>query len=347
MLNKIPLFVLLLSHVISMPTVAAEKTDWLRDAKWGVMTHYLGAPPSSEGGKELTAEAWNAQIDAFGVPGLVKQLVDTGTKYYLITIGQNSGHYCAPNATYDRLVGIKPSKCSHRDLVADLAKALRPHGIRLMVYLPSGAPAADPVAMKRLGWRWGFEGGWPKWGKRTNERLPEFQKKWEAIIREWSLRWGKDVAGWWIDGCYFADEMYRAADAPNFASLAAALKAGNPDAIVAFNPGVKVPVVCLTKHEDYTAGEVPLKQMPEAIRTCPGRWIERDGSRVQYQLLTYLGDSWCRGEKPQLSDATIIDYVRRLSAQGGAATFDVPIGKNGLIPQPFVDQLKAVGKAVK
>ncbi len=326
---------------------AAEKTDWMRDAKWGVMTHYLGAAPSSKGGKELTAEAWNARIDAFDVPGLVEQLVESGAKYYLFTLGQNSGHYCAPNATYDRLVGIEPSKCSRRDLVADLAKALRPHGIRLMIYLPSGAPAADPVAVERLGWRWGFEGGWPSWGKPTHERLPEFQKKWEAIVRDWSLRWGKDVAGWWIDGCYFADDMYRAKDTPNFASLAAALKAGNPNAIVAFNPGVKLPVVCHSKHEDYTAGEVGLKQMPEAIRTCPGRWIERDGSRVQYQLLTFLGESWCRGEKPQLPDKEIIDYVRRLSEKGGAVTFDVPIGTNGLIPKPFVDQLKAVGRAAR
>jgi len=36
---------------------AAEPTDWFHDAKWGVMTHYLGAPPSSNGGAELTAEA--------------------------------------------------------------------------------------------------------------------------------------------------------------------------------------------------------------------------------------------------------------------------------------------------
>ena len=90
----------------------AAKTDWLSQARWGVMTHYLGAPPSSAGGAELTAEMWNAQIDAFDVDGLAEQLVSTGAKYLLFTLGQNSGHYCAPNATYDKLVGISPSKCS-------------------------------------------------------------------------------------------------------------------------------------------------------------------------------------------------------------------------------------------
>ena len=98
--------------------------------------------------------------------------------------------------------------------------------------------------------------------------------------------------------------MYRFDDEPNFASLAAALKAGNPHAIVAFNPGVKIPVICYTKYEDYTAGEARLQDMPGAIRTCPGRWLECDGHKAQYQVLSFLGTSWCRGERPALPDAT-------------------------------------------
>ncbi len=94
-----------LAAVLARGGSAAENTDWFRDAKFGVMTHYLGALPSSDGGAELTAEKWNAQIDAFDVPGLVRQIASTGAKYHLFTLGQNSGHYCAPNATYDRFVG--------------------------------------------------------------------------------------------------------------------------------------------------------------------------------------------------------------------------------------------------
>jgi hypothetical protein len=216
-----------------------------------------------------------------------------------------------------------------------------------MVYLPAGAPAADPVARKKLKWLWGRKGGWQLPGEPIGGRLAEFQRNWEAVIREWSLRWGSHVSGWWIDGCYFADVMYRFDDEPNFASLTAALKAGNPRSIVAFNPGVKIPVICHTRHEDYTAGEARLEQVPEAISTCGGRWIDRDGRKVQYQILSFLGTSWCRGERPAQPDKTIVDYTRRLNAKGGTITWDVPIGKNGLIPQPFVDQLKALGRAVK
>ncbi|MCD6286569.1 MAG: alpha-L-fucosidase [Anaerolineae bacterium] len=320
-----------------------DKTTWFADCGWGVFCHWLGAPPSSDGGAELTAEAWNRQVDAFDVEGLACQLEATGAPYFFITIGQNSGHYITPNDVYDEYVGIQPSKCSRRDLVADLYGALHSRGIELLVYLPSGAPAADPVAVSRLGWEWGFEGGWPGgWrARRTGKRLAEFQKKWEKVIWEWSMRWGPKVRGWWIDGCYFADEMYRHSDEPNFRSFAAALKAGNPDALVAFNPGVLIPVICHSEYEDYTAGEIA-----SALPECPGPWVERNGHTAQYHILSYLGESWCKG-RPRFPDELVVGYTKHVTSKGGVITWDVPIERGGLIPEPFVEQLTAIGKSMR
>ena len=326
--------------------LAAERAKWLHEARWGVMTHYLGAPPSTAGGADLTAEMWNEQVDAFDVQGLANQIASTGAKYLLFTIGQNSGHYCAPNATYDRIVGIRPSKCSRRDLVTDLSKALKARNIKLMVYTPNGAPAADVAARKKLKWLWGSPGDWQLPGEPVGGRLVEFQHNWEAILREWSLRWGKNVVGWWVDGCYFADKMYRFDDEPNFASFARALRAGNPDAIVAFNPGVLIPVVAHAKCEDYSAGEVDRDRLPQAVATCRGRWLEREGAKVQFHILTFLGKTWCGGEYPEWPNEKIVGYTRRVVAHGGAITFDVPIRKSGLIRQPFVDQLRTIGRAL-
>jgi len=301
-------------------------TDWFVAARWGAFSHYLT-------GAETSADDWNRQVDAFDVRGLAEQLASSGARYYFITIGQNSGHYCAPNATYDDLVGLRPSKCAQRDLISDLYDALHPRGIALLVYLPSGAPAQDKVAMERLGWKWGFQGEWPAWNTgRTGERLAEFQLRWEAIIREWSLGWGGKVKGWWIDGCYFADEMYRHPEPPNFASFAAALKAGNPDSLVAFNPGVKVPVICHSEEEDYTAGEIS-----NAFPVCSGRWVQG----AQYHILSYLGESWGRGT-PRFPDAFVIGYTQHVHSKGGVVTWDVPITPGGLIPQPFVEQLRTL-----
>jgi hypothetical protein len=299
--------------------MAKHKTDWFKEAKWGVFTHYLTT-------QDVSADDWNRRVDAFDVNRLAEQIESVGAKYYFITIGQNSGHYCAPNSVYDELVRIKPSKCSRRDLILDIADALKPKGIRLMVYLPSGGPAKDAVAHERLKW---VEAPWPKG---NGMRLAEFQAMWESVIREWSKRWGAKVSGWWLDGCYFADDMYRFPNQPNFESFAAALKAGNADSLVAFNPGVTVPVVSVTEYEDYTAGEIS-----DSLPICPGRWI----NKAQYHILSYLGDFWSDGH-PRFSDELVRYYTQDVNRKGGVVTWDVPISKEGIIPKEFLRQLKGL-----
>ncbi len=318
-------------------------TDWFRDRKWGVFTHFLGRVGDS-------AADWQARVEAFDVPGLVAQLVEVGAPYYCITVGQNSGHFCAPNATYDALVGIAPSKCSTRDLVADIADALAPHDIAMLAYLPSGAPDNDPVACAQLGWRNGFVGDWGS--PLTGDRLVDFQRRWEAIIREWSQRWGPRVKGWWIDGCYFADQMYRFPDAPNFQSFADALKAGNPDALVAFNPGVVTPVRCHWEGEEFTAGELSgdlpvggfgFGDNPAFCNFAPyGRFV--DGA--QFHVFNFLGEWWLHGA-PRFPDALVVGYTQYVTQHQGVITWDVPISDGGHIPEAYLRQLKAVGAAVK
>ena len=295
-----------------------HRTDWFKGARWGVFTHYLTGP-------EMTAQEWNERVNGFDAAGLAAQLEAIGAPYYFITLGQNSGHYCSPNATYDSYVGIKPGKCSTRDLVADLYDALHPKGIKLLVYLPAGAPNQDPVAVERLQWQNG------------PHRNREFQVKWEAVIREWSLRWGKKVAGWWFDGCYWPDAMYRFPDPPNFASFAAAARAGNPDSIVAFNPGVLNPIISESEYEDYTAGEI---NEPGEVQ-CPGRWV--DGA--QFHMLSYLGPWWA-ASPPRFTNEQVIAWTRGIIARGGVVTWDAPIQANGLIPPEFVEPLKALRAGV-
>ncbi len=122
---------------------AQDRAAWMKDARWGVMTHFLADWRARVDGEPASVEHWNDLIDHFDVDGLAEQLHSVGAGYYLITIGQNSGYYLAPNATYDKLVGITPSKCSRRDLIGDLYEPLHRRGIRLMVYLPAGAPGSD------------------------------------------------------------------------------------------------------------------------------------------------------------------------------------------------------------
>jgi hypothetical protein len=106
----------------------------------------------------MTASDWDQQVARFGVDGLADQLASVGASYFFLTIGQNSGHFCAPNSTYDDLVGIQQPKCSQRDLISDLHDSLHPRGIALLVYLPAGAPAQDDQAVQTLEREWGSDG---------------------------------------------------------------------------------------------------------------------------------------------------------------------------------------------
>ncbi len=87
------------------PVAAEAKTEepaWFAEVKYGVMFHYLVD-------SRVSSEEWNKQVDAFDVAAFAETIAGTGVDYVMFTIGQNSGHYCAPNATYDKRVGIVPS----------------------------------------------------------------------------------------------------------------------------------------------------------------------------------------------------------------------------------------------
>ncbi len=85
--------------------IKGQRTTWFKNAKWGVFTHYMADTVLSE----PTVDTWNQTVNAFDVQGLAEQLKAIGAGYYIITLGQNSGFYCSPNATYDKYVGITPS----------------------------------------------------------------------------------------------------------------------------------------------------------------------------------------------------------------------------------------------
>lgn len=158
-----------------------QRTDWFQKAGWGVFIHFLSDLYILD--EEATPEKWNSVVDQFDVEALAEEISSTGAKFLFLTLGQNSGYFCSPNDTYDKLVGYSSSHCSKRDLIGDLYEPLHKRGIRLMVYLPSGAPDRDLQAVKALEWT------------RGDHRNREFQIKWEAVIREWSQRWGDKVGG--------------------------------------------------------------------------------------------------------------------------------------------------------
>ena len=294
-------------------------TDWLHEARYGGFMHFL---PGND--HHL------AQVKDFDVAALARQLEAVGVKYFVLTLGQNSGYFNSPNATYDRVAGYAPGeRCSRRDLPLDLQRALQSQRIRVLLYLPCQVPNQDARAQQAF--------GLPQ-GKQDQPIDLQFARRWAAVIQEWSDRYGDRVAGWWFDGGY--DQVhFNEAIAQVYA---AAVKHGNPRAIVTFNPGVKVSHH--TDAEDYTAGELnePFPVVPAS------RWL--GGS--QWHALTYLGSNWGQRDTRYPQDHWA-NWVRSVVAQGGVVTFDLgpnwdpQKGPIGALAEPQVNQLQAVQAAVR
>ena len=293
-------------------------TDWFSQAKYGVFMHFL--PGDAQG---------LALVRDFDVETLAGQLGDMVANYFVLTLGQNSGYMNSPNAAYEKRTGYAPGeRCPTRDLPLDLYHALQPKGIRLMLYLPCQVPNEDAKAQKAF--------GLPQSAKDQPIDLA-FAEKWSEVIQEWSDRYGDKVAGWWFDGGYehigFNDAIAE--------RYAAAIKHGNPKAIVTFNPGVKV--IRWTKAEDYTAGELnePLQVVPA------GRWLA--GS--QWHALTYMGDNWSL-RNTRFTDGQWADWARKVTAQQGVLTLDMgpnhdpANGPIGSLAEAQVKQFKAIRAAL-
>jgi len=303
------------------PLTAREKGKrWFGQARFGVFVHYLGQ-----------GEEWNSRVDSFDVGRFADQIAKTKAGYVVFTLGQNSGYYCSPNATYEKYAGYKKSRrCSKRDLPMEIGDALAKRGIRLMLYLPSRSPQRDKQAMASLG--------------DVHERQPapqEFTRKWSEVIREWSLRYGRKVSGWWFDGSYNTAGWDDLSKPNNWNTWADACRAGNPQSILAFNPGADIGHAFnrLTDQQDYTAGEQNKFGATPKSNPAP--------ERMQWHILSFLGTYWARKDGPTNSDQYMIDYVKTVNAQGGVVTIDVHVSYDGTIYGPHLSQLIEIGRSIR
>jgi len=294
-------------------------TDWFRDGRLGIFMHFL---PGDAQGLE--------RVKDFDVNALAKQLEAVGAKYFVLTLGQNSGFMNSPNPNYADMTGYAPGeRCAKRDLPLDLYQALQPKGIRLMLYLPCQVPNRDGHAQKAFGLAQG-----PK----DQPINVAFAKKWAQVIHDWSARYEDKVAGWWFDGGYkhigFNNDI-----ATIYAN---AVKRGNPKAIVTFNPGIKL--IRWTDAEDYTAGELnePFDHVPT------DRWVQ--GS--QWHALTYLGSRWSARDT-RYPDERWAKWISSAVHKEGVVTLDVgpnwdpAKGPIGAISDEQMAQLETVKRAVR
>ncbi len=311
-------------------------TDWLMEARYGLFVHFI------VGMNDITASSsadWNASVDAFDVAAFADQVATTGAKYVILTLGQDSGYYCAPNATYDGFVG--PGKTSKRDLPLEVSQALRARGISLMLYLPAAPPSADAAAAHGLGV-----------SEISSDQFdyvltPTARERWSRVIGEWSDRYGTGVVGFWFDGAY----PWVGFDASYAQAFAAAARRGNPRSIVAFDP---TPDALVETHaqwdpESYTAGEVNLFPPASSFQYPKSRWTDH---KTQFHVLSFLGAYWGSPDVAPLDPMNELrdpidpivakGYINDVNARGGAVTFDMAIFKSGSFAPAQLARMAAI-----
>jgi hypothetical protein len=162
----------------------------------------------------------------------------------------------------------------------------------------------------------------------------------EKMIREWSLRYGKDVRGWWFDGLYDWNGI-RATRMDmslkhNISTHTLAAKAGNRHSIVTFNYGFGK-IHANTPYCDYSSGEkMTIDEFPSS------RWVEPG---VQWFLFTYLGEKW-GGSGSQFDTRDLVEKAKKIIENGGVLCLEVVVNPKGEILPHHFEQIKKVGEAL-
>ncbi|MBM4144148.1 MAG: hypothetical protein FJ225_11240 [Lentisphaerae bacterium] len=206
-----------------------SRASWMRRGKFGVMVHWCVPKTPPQFGKRITDI--NKATDRFDLDRFIKDFRRTKADWLIFTIGQLTG-FASPNSAMDRLVG--PGHCTRRDLVLEVAQAVKRLGKRFIAYMPT------MLSGKKF----------PCGPVRLSER--EFHRQFSAVIEEYALRFGRNLDGWWFDGGSVDPEFHGA-----LVSRLRAARAGNPAAAVTFNNGS----LCLgfsqplIPDQDYLSGE--------------------------------------------------------------------------------------------
>ena len=317
-------WVLLAALLSVLPTYNAAaqepdptRTDWFKNHRYGVFVHYLYTVQNQPEmlnslGKQTS---WDQCVNEFDVEKFADRMQEAGAGYVMFTMMQQTRFLVAPNETFDRLTGYKPGEaCSTRDLVEDLYQALRKRNIDLMLYWTGDAASVDPQAAAGL--------------KVQFPVTEEFIQNWADVAAEYGHRYKDKVRGYWVDGCYTGIGH----NSRTLKILADGLRAGNPDRIIAFNPGVEPYVGSHSEWEDYTCGEM------DAFADLPtSRFV--DGK--QWHILSYLG-SWWGAPGVALTRQQLADYVFTVNELGGVVTIDVMLYRDGDLDRSQLEVLRTL-----
>jgi len=311
-----------LTPMESVPALATESktaydsrasTDWMVKAGYGVMFHWT----SRSAPKKAPILPYQEAVERFDVQRFANMVRTTGAGYVIFTVNHADPHCPAPIDSWEK---YHPGWTTKRDLIGEIADDLQARGIRLMLYFASHTL-----------------------GKMRKADSATYLRAQQDILTEIGNRYGRKISGYWFDGWYQSLEQYPDIDPRE---LWSAVKAGNPDRVVAYNSWI-YPVE--TDLQEYWAGEVGGPVRPTSSRFSG----QGPAIGLQQHALWFLDAPWVHQkldsemEPLRFKNEELIRYVEESIRHHGVVTLNVGIFQDGEIGIAALEQLQALRAAVR
>jgi hypothetical protein len=323
-------------------------SSWMINSKYGIFMHYqyrillnysIKTNPQFPDPSQMTAVEWNRFVDGFDVKGFADQMAQAKAGWVIFCLDD---HYfawpCSPNSKFNYYTGYGPGqKCSNRDLIMEVAKALHARRIKLIVYYAGlNGYMKEPKVLAGLKdtVRGTYNQNTPPSGECRKRRL--------AILKEYADRYKDKIAGWWFDGM----ELDSYNDTPDdWWAVKSIVQNANPKAVIAFSHGGNEFGSVKPGIDDYTAGDTWSKQ--DLTKLIPKNYPA--GGGILWHGKIYCGNVYHgQGNANQFSDQELTAWINTCNRQGGVCTLDWPFDpKTGLIKDFGIKQMIKIGNAVK
>jgi hypothetical protein len=295
-------------------------TDWMMEAKYGLMTHWTPFTQPRRGPKKPYCDA----VRDFDVESYMQMIDETGAGYLVFPTGWGGFWFPGP---INAISGRMPGRACERDLVMELADALIKRNRKLILYWGWWVPGTDYAQA---------------WG----QDLKEYARNFAAFLAEVGQRYGTKLAGFFFDGEH-ESRLY-----PNlypYEMVTGAARTGNPNRVVSYNNWI---FPRITDFQDYWIGESThdLLPPPDASAFEPGG----PQAGMQAHLNTFLDDfDWCHTKPnsemlpPWHTTEEVVNYAKLCVQERTVPTINISIYQDGTVNPSTLDQMRAVRKAIR
>lgn len=274
----------------------------------------------------------NVNAENFDV-GLFMKQIDQLTTITHVNINIGRGHqaswYASPYPEMEAIMGndLFPK----RDFFGEVVDALVARGLKVMVYFS----------------KTGMDGGYlsndqmKTWNNYLTSKGMTHYEGVAQILKYYAVKYGDKIDGWWIDrAASMTTDQHKL--------YASAIRAGNPDAMIAFHVKTGMPIRQGTPFCDYTAGHpVAVKLQPtwtpsnvgmvENIEAGP--WVDLNGNPDDSEgtalgaIMMPFQRKWRNGVAGFPTDLAI-EWTTRAMKAGGMYSWAIARKGNGFaIPQ--------------